>query len=79
MPRLTNHQETIDWPENAKFKTIERSNFWKIYWKKTFHHIKCPTLFLDLLCTTAFEHGFGTLYTAVYKEQWCTDGHMRKY
>jgi hypothetical protein len=76
---FTNHQETIDWPENAKFcKTIERSNFGKSI-KKTFLQVSDAFL-RPPLCTT-FEHGFA-LYTAVYNPiegTVCTDGHMRKY
>jgi predicted choloylglycine hydrolase len=65
----TNHQETIDWPENAKFcKTIERSNFLEnLLLEKNIPAYKVSDAFLrPPLYNTLFEHGFGTLYTAVY-------------
>ncbi|TDD97305.1 C45 family autoproteolytic acyltransferase/hydolase [Flavobacterium cellulosilyticum] len=65
----TNHQETIDWPENAKFnKTIERSVFIKnLLLEKNLSANKMTNAFLKPpLYNTLFNQGFGTLYTAVY-------------
>lgn len=68
----TNHQGTIDWPENAAFnQTIKRSRFLKTFLQtenvsagelaKAFLH---PPLY-----NTTFKEGFGTLYTAVYQPE----------
>lgn len=66
----TNHQETIDWPENALFSnTIERSYFLqKLLFDKNISANKLSNAFLKPpLYNTLFDQGFGTLYTAVYK------------
>ncbi len=66
----TNHQETVEWVSHARFTaTVERERF--LLQRLTLHvdpldkfigaFLKPP------LHSTAYEHGFGTLYTAVYK------------
>ncbi|MFO7719813.1 MAG: C45 family peptidase [Gillisia sp.] len=65
-----NHQEAIDWPENAAFnKTVERSAFLqKLLAKKGMDAITIADSFLQKpLYNTLFEEGFGTLFTAVYQ------------
>lgn len=66
---ITNHQGTVDWPENAAFnKTLERSTFLKKLLAK--NGIDATTIadaFLQKpLYNNLFKEGFGTLYTAVY-------------
>lgn len=66
----TNHQESIDWPENAAFnKTLERSAFLEqLLAKKGMDAITIADSFLKKpLYNTQFELGFGTLFTAVYR------------
>lgn len=66
----TNHQESIDWPENAAFnKTIERSAFLEnLLNKKGMDAQTVSDAFLQKpLYNTLFKEGFGTLFTAVYK------------
>lgn len=66
----TNHQESIDWPENAAFnKTLERSAFLeKMLAKKGMDAITIADSFLKKpLYNTKYNKGFGTLFTAVYK------------
>jgi len=65
----TNHQGTIDWPENASFnKTIERSSYLEnLLTDKSLPANKMADAFLRTpLYNTLFDQGFGTLYTAVY-------------
>jgi predicted choloylglycine hydrolase len=69
IPFATNHQGTVDWPENAVFnQTVKRYNFIKNYLKSK--DVKAEELakaFLHPpLYNTKFREGFGTLYTAVY-------------
>lgn len=66
----TNHQEVIDWPENAAFnKTLERSAFLeKMLSKKRIKASAIADSFLQKpLYSTMFNEGFGTLFTAVYQ------------
>ena len=66
----TNHQEAIDWPENAAFnKTMERSAFLKkLLAKKGMDAITVADAFLQKpLYNTLFEESLGTLFTAVYR------------
>tara|TARA_R100000935_G_scaffold57686_1_gene92214 strand:+ start:86 stop:1342 length:1257 start_codon:yes stop_codon:yes gene_type:complete len=66
----TNHQGTIDWPENAAFnKTLERSAFLeKMLSKKGINGKAISDAFLKKpLYNTLFKEGFGTLFTAVYR------------
>lgn len=66
----TNHQEAIEWPENAYFnKTNERSVFLnKMLAKKGINAERIIDAFLTKpLYSTNYNQGFGTLYTAVYK------------
>ena len=68
----TNHQERVEWERHAEFtSTIEREQF-------LLKKIKGPSEPADLfigsflktpLYSTAFDEGFGTLYTAVYYPQ----------
>ncbi|MBO2545629.1 acyl-CoA--6-aminopenicillanic acid acyltransferase [Salegentibacter sp. BDJ18] len=66
----TNHQGTIDWPENAAFnKTQERSSFLKkILSEKNINSVRVADAFLKApLYNTKFKEGFGTLFTSVYR------------
>ena len=66
----TNHQDKIDWPENAAFNgTIERSTFLQsLMTDKGLNENSILNSFLNTpLYNTRFTEGFGTLYTAVYK------------
>lgn len=66
----TNHQGTIDWPENAAFnKTLERSSFLnKILSAKRVDSAQVADAFLKApLYNTKFKEGFGTLFTSVYR------------
>ncbi|CAM4192639.1 C45 family autoproteolytic acyltransferase/hydolase [Gillisia hiemivivida] len=66
----TNHQGTVDWPENAAFnKTLERSAFIeKMLSKKDIDGVSIADAFLKKpLYNTLFKEGFGTLFTAVYR------------
>jgi predicted choloylglycine hydrolase len=66
----TNHQGTIDWPENAAFnKTLERSSFLnKILSAKKVDSTEVADAFLKApLYNTKFKEGFGTLFTSVYQ------------
>jgi len=65
----TNHQETIDWPENALFSnTFERSHFLEnlLLEKNLSANKMCNAFLQPPLYNTLFDQGFGTLYTAVY-------------
>jgi predicted choloylglycine hydrolase len=66
----TNHQGTIDWPENAAFnKTRERSSFLnKMLSEKGVNSAKVAETFLKApLYNKKFKEGFGTLFTSVYR------------
>lgn len=66
----TNHQGTVDWPENAAFnKTLERSSFLnKILSEEKIDSAKVADAFLKApLYNTKFKEGFGTLFTSVYR------------
>lgn len=68
----TNHQGTVDWPENAQFnQTIKRYNFIKNYLKsKNISADELSKAFLHYpLYNTKFSEGFGTLYTSVYQPE----------
>lgn len=68
----TNHQEKIDWHENAQFnQTLKRSNFIKNYLQtKNVSAAELAKAFLHPpLYNTQFKEGFGTLYTAVYQPE----------
>lgn len=65
----TNHQGTVDWPENASFnKTLERSAFLeKMLAKKNIKADDVVSSFLKApLYNTKFSQSFGTIFTAVY-------------
>jgi predicted choloylglycine hydrolase len=65
----TNHQGTVDWPENATFnKTLERSAFLKnlLMTKQLAAQPMADAFLRPPLYNTQFSQGFGTLYTAVY-------------
>lgn len=67
---VTNHQGTVDWPENAAFnKTVERSAFLKSKLsEKNMDAENLANSFLSPpLYNTKFSDSFGTLYTAVYR------------
>ena len=65
----TNHQGTVDWPENAQFnKTVERSDFLENMLSENVSADNLSDAFLrPPLYNTRFTEGFGTLYTAVYR------------
>ncbi len=66
----TNHQGSIDWPENAAFnKTQERSSFLnKMLSAKRVDSTQVADAFLKApLYNTKFKEGFGTLFTSVYR------------
>ena len=66
----TNHQGTVDWPENATFnKTLKRYAFLdNILLEKDLTPDALAKAFLaPPLYNTQFTEGFGTLYTAVYQ------------
>ncbi len=68
----TNHQGTVDWPENAQFnQTVKRYNFIKNYLKsKNIRSKELAKAFLHPpLYNTKFTEGFGTLYTSVYQPE----------
>jgi len=65
----TNHQERVEWPAHARFTaTVERERF--LLQRLTLHsdtQEKFIGAFLKPpLYSTAFDQGFGTLYTAAY-------------
>lgn len=65
----TNHQQKVDWPENARFnQTLKRSNFIKSFLKvKDLDAAELSKAFLHPpLYNNTYKEGFGTLYTAVY-------------
>ncbi len=66
----TNHQENVEWISHARFTaTVERERF--LLQRMRLHNDpedKFINAFLrPPLYSTAFAHGFGTLYTAVYR------------
>lgn len=66
----TNHQERVEWDHHARLtSTVERERF--LLQRLTLHvepQEKFVTAFLrPPLYSTAFQHGFGTLYTALYR------------
>ena len=66
----TNHQENVEWISHARFTaTVERERF--LLHRLRLHRDpeeKFISAFLKPpLYSTAFKHGFGTLYTAVYR------------
>ena len=66
----TNHQERVEWQGHARFTaTVERERY--LLQRLTLHREpkeKFVAAFLKPpLYSTAFGHGFGTLYTAVYE------------
>ncbi len=69
-PISTNHQENIEWHRHAQVTaTVERERF--LLQRLTLHDDP-PDKFIKNflkppLYSTKFNHGFGTLYTAVYK------------
>ena len=69
-PVATNHQERVEWPSHARFTaTVERERF---LLHRLMLHAEPEEKFLGAflrppLYTTAFHHGFGTLYTACYR------------
>lgn len=66
----TNHQEKVEWASHARFTaTVERERF--LLHRLTLH-VDTQEKFIGAflkppLYSTAFEQGFGTLYTAVYR------------
>ncbi len=66
----TNHQERVEWDSHARFTaTVERERF--LLQRLTLHvepQEKFISAFLRVpLYSSAFDQGFGTLYTAVYR------------
>jgi predicted choloylglycine hydrolase len=68
----TNHQQKVNWAENAEFnQTIKRANFLKSFLKtKNVSASELTDAFLHPpLYNSTFKEGFGTLYTAVYEPE----------
>lgn len=66
----TNHQGTVDWPENAAFnQTIARSSYLKklLANKKVDAATVADSFLKSPLYNTKFKEGFGTLFTSVYQ------------
>jgi predicted choloylglycine hydrolase len=66
----TNHQERVEWHEHARATaTVERERY--LLRRLTLHDEPAPRFVAAVLkpplYSTAFERGFGTLYTAVYR------------
>ncbi len=69
-PVATNHQETIEWPEQARFsRTLERER--SLLERLADAGLTEPSLIAAFLraplYSTDYRNGFGTLYTAVYR------------
>jgi predicted choloylglycine hydrolase len=59
-PVATNHQEHVDWPEHAAAtRSVER--------RAALHTADADAFLAPPLYASEFDHGFGTLYTAVYR------------
>jgi predicted choloylglycine hydrolase len=68
----TNHQERVEWERHAEFTgTLERERFLlsKIDGPKESAEQFIGSFLKSPLYSTAFDEGFGTLYTAVYHPQ----------
>ncbi|MEM7530144.1 MAG: C45 family peptidase [Pseudomonadota bacterium] len=68
----TNHQERVEWASHARFTaTVERERF--LLQRLTLHPEPEETFIAAFLkpplYSVAFDHGFGTLYTAVYRPE----------
>lgn len=69
-PVATNHQERVEWSSHARFTaTVERERF---LLNRLALHVETQEKFTEVflrppLYSTAFEEGFGTLYTAAYR------------
>jgi predicted choloylglycine hydrolase len=69
-PVATNHQQTIEWPEQARFsRTLERERYLLGRLAETdLTESSLIAAFLNApLYSTDYRNGFGTLYTAVYR------------
>lgn len=69
-PVATNHQGSIEWPEQARFsRTVERERL--LNERLADKQIDEAEFIASFLCPPIFSHnyrnGFGTLYTAVYR------------
>jgi len=66
----TNHQERVEWASHARFTaTVERERF---LLQRLTLHVDTQEKFIGAflkppLYSTAFDQGFGTLYTALYR------------
>ncbi|RKF15143.1 hypothetical protein D6850_09875 [Roseovarius spongiae] len=66
----TNHQERVEWASHARFTaTVERERF---LLQRLTLHVEPEEKFIGAflrppLYSSRFDHGFGTLYTAVYR------------
>ncbi|MEM9781719.1 MAG: C45 family peptidase [Pseudomonadota bacterium] len=69
-PAATNHQQRVEWSSHARFTaTVERERF---LLNRLTLHMEPAERFIGAflrppLYSTAFDQGFGTLYTAVYR------------
>jgi hypothetical protein len=66
----TNHQESIEWPEQAQFsRTLERERFLRerLADSNLSERELIKAFLASPLYNTAYSYGFGTLYTAVYR------------
>lgn len=72
VPIATNHQQQVEWHQHAQATaTLERERF--LYWRLRESEEKPDKLIRAFLrsplYSTAYDRGFGTLYTAVYYPQ----------
>jgi predicted choloylglycine hydrolase len=69
-PVATNHQGFVDWPEQARAtRTLEREQYILERLHAPHETVEgfAATFLQSYLYSTAYERGFGTLYTAVYR------------
>ena len=69
-PAATNHQGFVDWPEQARAtRTLEREQYILELLHAPFATAEsfADAFLKPYLYSTAYERGFGTLYTAAYR------------
>jgi hypothetical protein len=69
-PVATNHQQSIEWPEHARFsRTLERERFLteQLADAGLTEEALLRAFLRAPLFNTHYRHGFGTLYTAIYR------------
>lgn len=71
-PVATNHQGSVEWHNHARATaTLERENYlmFRLFDRTMTPERLAEAFFRPPLYTRAYEHGFGTIYTAVYYPQ----------